>query len=161
MLGRFRSHFQSQVSLWRELEKASRQGGTVRAAVKQSGEWRLDMGGKEQLETIAKVQGYSAINSDGGGIQKLLSIALPWLVETLNEVVLAAMDETALKTVVKETARISDLSRQAEQFILDVDVLTQPSNVAQFELIVDRILSGSNRAPTRETVRSWEKVFNG
>ncbi|RYG56158.1 MAG: hypothetical protein EON56_04575 [Alphaproteobacteria bacterium] len=150
----FRQTFDHLKAFWREVLNAAKVGGAVRAPLTQTDGWS-QLGGKEQLETVARLKGSSVLLNDGSSAPGLLrQIVEPWLIG-LHESNLLLLNERELEGVVREAARMRDLLKRAEAFVNASKELLTAQNVAALEVICDRILRPQDAGYARPYVRAW------
>lgn len=146
--------FKGLHGFWKELLKAAKQGGVVRAAVKRDSEWTLG-GGKEQLTTVARFSGSSVLVSDASSTPNLVrKLVLPWL-ETLVQQELDALDEAALGSVVRKGADMRNLLMRTEAFVKESGALLTSDNIAGLEPICDHVLRPSDAGIARPVLHAW------
>lgn len=139
---------------WREVITASKLSGLVRAPMKRDDKWG-QMGGKEQLVTVARFQGSSVLINDGAAAPKLLGqIVQPWL-DSLTEPELQALGERELEKAVRDAGNMRNLIDRAETFSKACAEMLTADNVAGLETICDHILRSSDAGYARPYLTAW------
>jgi hypothetical protein len=154
-IGAFAGTFNHANGFWRELIKCARQGGSIRAPLKQNKDWNLNLGSKEQLVTVGRFNGGSIWLNDGTGLPNLVErLVLPWL-QDLSEEKLGMLDRIALGEMVREAGNKRDLLERTEAFIQTSQAFLTVENIAGLEVICDDVLHSVDAANARPALRAW------
>ena len=151
----FYSTFQHQQSFWIQLQKCAKLSGMVRAAIRQDKDWSIRGGGREQLTTVSRFEGWSVLLDDGTNLHQTLSqTALPWL-QALDETALISTDQSSFDMVLRDAASMKRLIDKAEKFAAQANIFLAAENVARLEPICTHLMRKYDAADTRKDLEKW------
>lgn len=153
-LSAFIATFNHLRGLWREVITASKLGGLVRAPVKRDDKWS-QMGGKQQLMTVARIKGSSVLINDESATPRLLDqIVQPWL-DSLTALHLQPLSERELEKFVRDAANMRNLIARAETFVKSCTELLTADNIESLETICNEVLRPVDAGYARPYVKAW------
>ena len=159
----FRASFQHMAGFWTNLLKCAKQGGTIRAAHLEGGDWAANRGKSVQLVTVGVINGAAVLLDDGSGLGAVVERdVLPWL-RALDPIALAALDSTGMSDTLRVAAAKRSTLERTEAFANQAAALLAVENVAGMRSICDHLMKVGDAGDAREVLDKWvaEAQANG